>query len=361
MDFIKSDELSNIFQNISDRPPPHKNKNKNFTSFSNLLDTNTNTDTDTDTASATDISNRKNLGLLHKSLLDTLENNSNISKTNNHNSHNNYNKMNKTNKHNNTNKDRNQSITNYNKKEQFSKSKQVFYKEPSNKKIESTVVTLNHLIESVNNKHDINLCLYTSPDNELHQILYYIISSILPEFSSYQKELRLRCFKSMRERLAYDLDEKNLYNENSYKKVFSKTNIQNILLSCKPIHDKWLLIYLSDYFDINICTIYEKLVYISTEYKNRPTILLNLTNRTLGTYVNNGISLHSASIGNMVCLMSEYVMTEFKVISKYKLNELQAISNALNIPIKNETDNGKVKNRKKDDLYSDIKNKLLYW
>ena len=52
---------------------------------------------------------------------------------------------------------------------------------------------------------------------------------------------------------------------------------------------------------------------------------------------------------------------EHEVVRGQILDELQQIASSLNIPITNQSDKGKIKNRKKDDMYSDIKNKIQYW
>ena len=48
-------------------------------------------------------------------------------------------------------------------------------------------------------------------------------------------------------------------------------------------------------------------------------------------YTNNNISLVSASLGKSICDDNDYLMTDFKPISKYKLDELQKIAKALDI------------------------------
>ncbi len=353
MDFIKSDDLSNIFKHISDRTTKSNNKKKHINDQTNLPNFSSLQDHNIDEVTHS-TSNQ-----LHKDLLNTLESKSSFVKDpvkpcprktqtqstyrdHNHNHNQKYK----------TKFDRQSTDNNYKNSKPFTT------KIP---KTVNGVIKINKLIDTVNKEYNHHLSLYKCPDDELHPILYYVTSSIIPEFSSYQKETRLRCYKIIRERLAYDLDEQDLYTKNNYKKKFNKTEIQTKLLSQKPIHDKWLIIYLADYFNINIVSIYENLVLQNSEYQNRPTLLLNVENRCPKTYINQGNTLHAASIGQIICQKCDYLMTEFKVISKYKLDELQLIAKAINIDVEYQTENGKTKNRRKDELYGDIKNRLSCW
>ena len=364
MELIKNDDLNNIFKNISDRKPTSDNNIKGSEKKMGII---TSGIFDTKLLdNGVGQSNRTHPGVLHQELLATLETNKDNSSSNKFLLHNNNNK-NKKYTHKNKNAPNpfktfsNSSNTNIH-NDMISHplvSNSITQENIDNDKIIN--IDNVQLITDINIENNLNLSPYKCPDDELHQVLYYLVSSIIPEFSSYGKELRLKYYKNVREKMAYDLDERDLYHKYSYKRLFNKTDIQNKLLSCKPIYDKWLLMYLSDYFDINICQIHEKLVYLTNAYKNRPTILLTSCNRSITTYVNNGITLHTASLGDIICKKSDYIMTEFKSISKYKLDELQQIASSLNIPITNQTDNGKLKNRKKDDLYSDIKGKIQYW
>jgi len=360
MEFIKNDDLNNIFKNISDRKPKTNNNIKGSEKNMGLI---TSGIFDTKLLdNGLGQSNRTHPGVLHQDLLATLETNKDNSSSNKY-------LLDKNKKYTHKNKCTPSPFKTFSNSSNTNilqdmithplVSNSITQEDIDNDKI---IITDNdQLITDINIENNLNLSPYKCPDDELHQVLYYLVSSIIPEFSSYGKELRLKYYKNLREKMAYDLDERDLYHNYSYKRLFNKTEIQNKLLSCKPIYDKWLLMYLSDYFDINICQIHEKLVFLTNEYKNRPTILLTSCNRSIKTYVNNGITLHPASLGDIICKKSDYIMTEFKSISKYKLDELQQIASSLNIPITNQSDKGKIKNRKKDDMYSDIKNKIQYW
>ena len=264
MEFIKSDDLNNIFKNISDRKPrvdSGKSSGKNITDIksgiydSNLLD------------NGVGKSNRTHPGVLHQDLLSTLISNK---------------EPHIVNKYSNCKVKKELPKYNCHEKSRTTKRNQGEIKHPLvlNKAVSDKQINKNSnidedeskLITVINLEHNLNLSPYKCPDDELHQVLYYLVSSVIPEFSSYGKELRLKYYKNLREKIAYDLDERELYQKYSYKKLFNKTDIQNKLLSSKPIYDKWFLRYLSDYFDINIGYFNEwwsshcELVVIKMEY-----------------------------------------------------------------------------------------------
>ena len=342
MDLIESNELNNIFENITKTDKKYNNQNSKkktkipiFSNFNEI---------------STETSNRTNPSSLHNTLLDSL-NSKQVNIKSNTNNTNNTNNINNTNNNNSNNT--NKLIFNIEDTNRFSNNKS------NNRLPVNKLDNLSNLVIELNTQTDHQFKLHNCPNGESQQILYCIISAILPEFASYGIDLRNKNIKKIRERLAYDLDEKDLYSEYSYKKLFNKSKIQTILLEQKPIYEKWLLRYLSDYFNINICIIQHRLVVIASEYRNRPTILLNVKNKRMGLYTSHNNSIVPASLGNLIIENCNYLMEDLKIYSKYKMDELQKIAGALEIDITQEHNN-KVKNRKKEDLYNDIKNSLYY-
>ncbi len=226
---------------------------------------------------------------------------------------------------------------------------------------EKRFVSQSGFLNGLNKQLNRKLQIYFCPGDELHQILYCICVAILPEFSSFTYETRLRHYKIIRERLAYDLDEKDLYQVYQYRKKFNKTTAQAMLLTQKPLVENWFLLYLSDYFNINICQIHESLVYLTSNYLNRPTLLLNCQNNSIGLITQQGNALHPASLGEKICQSAGYLMEEFKAISRYKVNELKQIAKALNIDTVDNESNNRIKSKKKEVIYQEVKNYLSSW
>ncbi len=222
-------------------------------------------------------------------------------------------------------------------------------------------VSQSGFLESLNKQLNRQLQIYYCPSDELHQILYCICVAILPEFSSFSHDIRLRHYKIICERMAYDLDEKDLYQVYQYRKKFNKTTAQTMLLTQKPLVENWFLLYLSDYFNINICRIHESLVFLTSNYLNRPTLLLNCQNRNIGLVTQQGNALHPASLGKQICQSAGYLMEEFKAISRYKIDELKLIATALNIDTIDNESNKRIKSKKKEVIYQEVKNHLSSW
>lgn len=368
MEKLKSDELNGIFNNMT-KKGRSQNKSRELPTFSDFLDP-----------------CRQNLSKnsttqLHQNLIDTLINTENINGKNidignesglcsdkgfqkyKSNKSRDYQRNPKDNKSNENGFSRNGKFKKYktNKQSSLSDNKVDNNLNNNDKYERGSRVNISPFLESFNLLNETRLGLYHCPNGELEQLLYCIISAIAPEFTSYTKELRKKAYKQVRDRLAYDLDEKDLYKQYNYKKVFKKYEAQSELLGNKPINEKWLQRYLSDYFKINISIIHYHLVYLSNDYQNRPSVFLVKRGRSLNLVTNNGSSLLSASLGKKIIEATRYQMGGFYCLSKYKLDELQEIAVALDIAIKEEVSPGKFKNRKKDLLYGDIKSILTSW
>ena len=196
MEFIKNDDLNNIFKNISDRNPiidigkSNEKDRTNITSSiydSNLLD------------NGVGKSNRTHPGVLHHELLSTLIPNKETYTVNNYLDHKVKKKLPKYNCHKKSLKTKiNQEENNHPLVLNIVKSNEHIDKNKDTNSDDSELIT------DINLEYNLNLSPYKCPDDELHQDLYHLVSSVIPEFSSYGKELRLKYYKNLREKIAYD-------------------------------------------------------------------------------------------------------------------------------------------------------------
>jgi hypothetical protein len=207
----------------------------------------------------------------------------------------------------------------------------------------------------------LDLDLVTCPIVINDNLWYCLICATLPLFANISYNLQLDQIKKLKERLAYDLDEKMLYDRYNYKRLVKKSAFQNKLLNNENIFGPIIRQYFSDYFNVNIYIIYENLIVETTVTDNdNPNIFLLSQYPKLSIItINNGWGLfNKLEAGHILENFPERINT-LKPVAKYKLDELKTIAEQLKIPLTEKMLN-KDKRRKKLDLYTDICQKLSY-
>ena len=214
------------------------------------------------------------------------------------------------------------------------------------------------------NKHtikisdDFNLVVEDSTYIENDNFISSFISGILPEYSSENIESKRKSINNFKQRLAYDLDEKNLYEKFNYKKVFKKNSLQQELLHNQNIDNYNIRKYISDYFDIDILIVVDELLITSNLSVQKPFMIF--------TYLNNKLSLLNDGHGKVLFdsetfiklkLKYDVVIDKLQSKTKYKAENIQLIANKLNIEITTDI-NGKLRNKKKDDIYDLVQLRL---
>ena len=206
------------------------------------------------------------------------------------------------------------------------------------------------------------------PLNESEYLLYGIMRALLPEFTSLDQSQRRCHYREVKQRLAYDLEEKGYYESFGYKRLYNKTQIQNELLDMRrPIERSWFLRYLSDYFHLNILIAVKGLCYTTREPFPAPVLLMEYDGRRL-TPIRSTSGIFPASFLETILTNDILCLTRLESISNYKISILQDIAQRLSIPITQGTHNidtsccsseaRRSKKRRKSELYQDIKASL---
>lgn len=169
------------------------------------------------------------------------------------------------------------------------------------------------------------------------------------------------CVKEMKQVMALDLDEKNLYTKFGYKKLrVSKANVQNNLMYDSVLHNiPFVKRYLTDYWGINILVAQgQRIQSYSSFSSQRYTLLLERHSSSpclLVSFSKNGWSLLPPSV-----ILKRYSL-QLEILDlhlpKLKLPALQQVAERLSIPIKKEGKKGMV-NKKKAELITEIENKF---
>ena len=208
---------------------------------------------------------------------------------------------------------------------------------------------------------------HTCPSNESEYLLYGIMCALLPEFTSLDQSQRRCHYREVKQRLAYDLEEKGYYESFGYKRLYNKTQMQNELLDMRrPIERSWFRRYLSDYFHLNIFIAVKGLCYATREPFPAPVLLMEYDGRRLTPLRSTSgqpIGIFPASFLETLQSNDILCLTRLESISNYKISVLQDIAQRLSIPITQQnntemTQKCRPKKRRKNELYHDIQTSL---
>ena len=196
------------------------------------------------------------------------------------------------------------------------------------------------------------------PNGEYDTLLYCFTSALLPEMSTYSKGQRHTYYRELRTKLAYDLDEAQLYINFGYKKMHNKAKMQTELLNGRPIEKAWFRRYLCDYFNINLVVLVGNMLYIGRPLQRVPTILMSYERRRLELILySGGNGIFPASFVDTLTSLQAPSLTQLKGVSTYKAADLQDMAKALDIPTEREVGIRK-KAKRKDELYGEIRTHL---
>ena len=199
------------------------------------------------------------------------------------------------------------------------------------------------------------------PTDELQTFMYAVTVALYPEIISYQLPERRRCFKQIRSRMAFDLDDRNLFTKFGYRGVFRKTVAQDLLFAEKPISSAWFRRYLADYFDMNIVVVYENIVVTFAPIKFRTSLICYYDHCGLQILTHGkGTCCFDYNVVLRLLQTGRPVIDQLRIIGKYKLKELQQLATGLGIPITCKGNNANVKNIVKQALYQDVSNSLSW-
>lgn len=203
-----------------------------------------------------------------------------------------------------------------------------------------------------------DISLLDPPSTEKDLPLFCFCTALLPTLASQSQHARNRCLQKIRQRLAYDLDEDNKYIELGYQKEYKKSEMQSSLMNRGPVWKPWILRYLSDYFQVNVIVCCRDLLVYPSFQKDRTSIILVHDRRRLFLATHSdGESLFDPETTQHLLESQPNHLHKLLVLSRYKANEVKQLAEALHIPIQK---TGRNQNRKKDELYLDIKT-VLGW
>ena len=170
--------------------------------------------------------------------------------------------------------------------------------------------------------------------------------------------LQLEYIKTLKYKLALELDTHNLYKEYVYNKIRSlqKTVLQDSLFNNKNIQYRNLYRYIGDYFNVNFISIIDNIFieyYNNFKDKRINIIIYNNNGRhTIDTTTNRDEYICDTALD--VSLFIKYPGQTFKDYNKLKLKDIQMIATKKNIPIKVCT-----KNKTKKILIEEILEKMM--
>ena len=192
------------------------------------------------------------------------------------------------------------------------------------------------------------------PNYNNDTFLYSLTIAFLPNFYQKPYEVIKKNLDEIKKKMAYDLDEMHYYEDNHYKKIFKKTDLQQKLLDGVPICNRAFRLYFSDYFNVNIIILYKNIQIKEKILNQRPNIILKYQNNKFHLGIQtNGLGIHSKKLIDKFTTKYTSDMDFIQPKSKYLINDLQKIANGLGIPIE-EIKEGKMKKKKKDALYEEI-------
>ena len=165
-------------------------------------------------------------------------------------------------------------------------------------------------------------------------MLQLLISILVPEISAYSDILKEKYIKQVREKLAYELDEKKLYLKFGYRKLINKSESQNRIIQGKTYSQFWFMKYLSDYFNLNILMIYQGIIIKPNPIINAPCLILIKEEKKIKLLQLASKSILSASLGKQILDLFPYHLTEWKSISHYKSPYLKELSKQVGYPEK---------------------------
>lgn len=194
-----------------------------------------------------------------------------------------------------------------------------------------------------------------------HDFFIAVLLSLYKNFiylSDAQKDL---CIKELKQIMALDLDEQNLYTMYKYKKRrVSKANVQHNLMYESTIQNtEFVKRYLADYWGINIFIVHRQRLECFGDFRpERFSLVLYRNTPSLGLVVE-----YSPKGWNL--WPAEKITTRFKVqleilkldLKKMKLAKLQEVAEMYNIDVKKKGKKG-FKNKTKSELIEDIQNKF---
>ena len=156
--------------------------------------------------------------------------------------------------------------------------------------------------------------------------------------------------KTLKYKMAIDMDKKNLYDKFNYKSIrFNKTKLQDSMIYNNDCDNDKFYTYLGDYFNINLVVLSRYIDYKNVFSKNRYSLII--ANKD-DKYIIHRNSTHSSLIINTESLhLENYYEKDYLI--KLKLKDLQKIVETKGINIKKSGKNGLI-NKKKDELILDL-------
>ena len=210
----------------------------------------------------------------------------------------------------------------------------------------------------INISDNLNLEVVDSTYIENESFVSSFISGILPEYSSENIESKRKSINNFKQRLAYDLDEKFLYDKFNYKKVFKKHTLQHDLLHNQNNDNYNIRKYIADYFDIDILIIIDNLLITTNTKVQKPFMIFTYLNNKFSLLNDgNGKTLFKINVFDILKLKYDVIIDKLQTKTKYKADNIMQIANKLNIETTIET-NGKIRNKKKDDVYDLVQARL---
>lgn len=223
------------------------------------------------------------------------------------------------------------------------------------------VTELSSVSDKIRKLIGIDVHLVACPKEELHVFLFSVTVALYPELLSYQLPERLRCFKRIRSRMAFDLDDRGLFVKYGYRGSFRKTVAQDELFGDKPIYSYWFRKYLSDYFNVNILVLFHDMVITFSPIKYRTSLIYYYQDGGLQILSHsNGKCFFDYDIITKITESNKLILEHIHPVSKYKLKELQQIAVSLDLPITCKSSGSNIRNIVKSTLYLDISNRLSW-
>lgn len=205
----------------------------------------------------------------------------------------------------------------------------------------------NNVNDTVNNTYNKNnKKLFSISNGKIvlhgHQSEDFLISGFLAcidsNFIQTSYTLQLEYIKTLKHKMAVELDTHNLYKEYGYNKIRSlkKTILQTSLFNNKDIHYNHFYRYIADYFGVNFILIIDNIfIQHFNELKNNKFNIIIYKNDTQ-FHIDTQHGSDECMYNNTLDL-SQYIKypgQTFKDFNKLKLSDIQFIAKRKNIPIK---------------------------
>ena len=187
---------------------------------------------------------------------------------------------------------------------------------------------------------------------EKEPILKAVCTLIYSDFIFMTDKKKDVFIKTLKYKMAIDLDKKNLYDKFNYKTIrFNKTKLQSSMICNNDCDYDKFYTYLGDYFNINLIILGKYIDYKNTFSKNRCSLVI--ANKD-DKYIIHRNSINLSLIINTDFLnLQNYYEKDYLI--KLKLKELQEIVENKGINIKKQGKNGLI-NKKKNELMLDLEN-----